>query len=290
MILRTAILRTALALAAFALGAGMVPAQTGQSRLTKIGEAKVVKIAYRFDSNPFSFVNEQGEPAGYTIDLCRLVVRSLGRQLGVDQLEIEWVRVDVANRLATVADGSADMECGSTTVTLRRMMEVDFSSIVFVESTGLLVKAAAGISRIGDLAGRRIAAIAGTTNERAVTDQLQRRQISATTVPVRDREEGIAALEEGRVDAFASDKLLLTGAHVKDPRALTMLPDDLSFEPYAITLPRGDWALRLAVNTALADIYRRGDNLKIFDKWFSAMGLRPSLLLGAAFALGTLPE
>jgi glutamate/aspartate transport system substrate-binding protein len=284
------LLRTAVALIAFLLGAGAAFAQTGQSRLTKIGETKVVKIAYRFDSNPFSFVNEQGEPAGYTIDLCRLVVRSLGRQLGVEQLEIEWERVDVANRLTAVASGAADMECGSTTVTLRRMMEVDFSSVVFVESTGLLVKTSAGITRVGDLSGRRIAAIAGTTNERAVADQLQRRQISATMVPVSDRQEGIAALEEGRVDAFASDKLLLTGAKVKDPRAFTMLPDDLSFEPYAITLPRGDWAMRLAVNSALAEIYRRGDNLKIFDKWFSPMGLRPSLLLGAAFALGTLPE
>jgi glutamate/aspartate transport system substrate-binding protein len=284
------LLRTAVALIAFLLGAGAAFAQTGQSRLTKIGETKVVKIAYRFDSNPFSFVNEQGEPAGYTIDLRRLVVRSLGRQLGVEQLEIEWERVDVANRLTAVASGAADMECGSTTVTLRRMMEVDFSSVVFVESTGLLVKTSAGITRVGDLSGRRIAAIAGTTNERAVADQLQRRQISATMVPVRDRQEGIAALEEGRVDAFASDKLLLTGAKVKDPRAFTMLPDDLSFEPYAITLPRGDWAMRLAVNSALAEIYRRGDNLKIFDKWFSPMGLRPSLLLGAAFALGTLPE
>jgi glutamate/aspartate transport system substrate-binding protein len=280
----------AAALMALVLGASPASAQPAPSRLIRIGDAKVVRVAYRFDSNPFSFVNDQGEPAGYTIDLCRLVVRSLGRQLGLDKLEIEWVRVDVANRLEAVASGSADMECGSTTVTLRRMMEVDFSSIVFVESTGLVVKAASGISRVGDLAGRKIAAIAGTTNERAVADQLQRRQINATMVPVRDREEGFAALEEGRVDAFASDKLLLTGANIKNPRALTMLPDDLSFEPYAITLPRGDWALRLAVNTALADIYRRGENLKIFDKWFSAMGLRPSLLLGAAFALGTLPE
>jgi glutamate/aspartate transport system substrate-binding protein len=280
----------AAALMALVLGASPASAQPAPSRLIRIGDAKVVRVAYRFDSNPFSFVNDQGEPAGYTIDLCRLVVRSLGRQLGLDKLEIEWVRVDVANRLEAVASGSADMECGSTTVTLRRMMEVDFSSIVFVESTGLVVKAASGISRVGDLAGRKIAAIAGTTNERAVADQLQRRQINATMVPVRDREEGFAALEEGRVDAFASDKLLLTGANIKNPRALTMLPDDLSFEPYAITLPRGDWALRLAVNTALADIYRRGENLKIFDKWFSAMGLRPSLLLGAAFALGSLPE
>jgi glutamate/aspartate transport system substrate-binding protein len=283
-------LRIAAALAALVLSAGMTSAQTAQSRLIRIGEGNSLKIAYRFDSNPFSFVNDQGEPAGYTIDLCRLVTRSIARQLGVDKLEIEWVRVDVANRLEAVANGSADMECGSTTVTLRRMMEVDFSSIVFVESTGVLVKAASGIGRLADLAGRRIAAIAGTTNERAVADQLQRRQISATLVPVRDREQGIAALEEGRVDAFASDKLLLAGAKIKDPRALTMLPDDLSFEPYAITLPRGDWALRLAVNTALAEIYRRGDNLKIFDKWFGPMGLRPSLLLGAAFALGTLPE
>jgi ABC-type amino acid transport substrate-binding protein len=107
---------------------------------------------------------------------------------------------------------------------------------------------------------------------------------------VTDRNGGVAALESGQADAFASDKLLLVGAQFKNPKAMVMLPDDLSIEPYAIVLPRGDWALRLAVNTALARIYGSGEVLTIFNKWFSEIGLRPSLLLGAAYALGTFPE
>jgi len=170
------------------------------------------------------------------------------------------------------------------------MKQVDFSSFVFVESTGLVVKRDSDIHNFNGLAGKRIAVIVGTSNQRAISVKNQQQNLNAKIVEVADRNEGIAALEGGRADAFASDKLLLVGAQFKNPQALIMLPDDLSMEPYAIVLPRGDWALRLSVNTALAHIYGSGEALTIFNKWFSAIGLRPSLLLGAAFALGRLPE
>jgi glutamate/aspartate transport system substrate-binding protein len=282
--------RIAFALIALILTAGLASAQGHDDRLNSINKTKIIKIAYRTDARPFSFLNENKEPAGYTVDLCKLVVRSLDKQLGVQEFDIQWVPVTTQTRFEAVANGTADMECGSSTATLSRMKQVDFSSFVFIESTGLVVKRDSNIRSFNDLAGKKIAVIAGTTNERAISEKNQRLNLNASIVEVTDRNDGIAALEGGRTDAFASDKLLLVSAQFKNPQALVMLPDDLSIEPYAIVLPRGDWALRLAVNTALARIYGSGEVLTIFNKWFSPVGLRPSLLLGAAFALGTLPE
>jgi glutamate/aspartate transport system substrate-binding protein len=282
--------RIAFALIALVLTISVASTQGVGGRLIEINKNKIIKIAYRSDATPFSYLNGNREPAGYTIDICKLVVRSLEKQLGVQLLEIQWVPVTTQTRFEAVANGTADMECGSSTATLSRMKEVDFSSFVFIESTGLVVKRASNIRRFNDLAGKRIAVIAGTSNERAVSVKNEQQKLNATIIHVTDREDGIAALEGGRADAFASDKLLLVGAQFKNPQALIMLPDELSMEPYAIVLPRGDWSLRLSVNTALAHLYGSGEVLTIFNKWFSQLGLRPGLLLGAAYALGTLPE
>ncbi len=282
--------RVAFALIAFIMTAIAASAQGADGRLNEINKTKIIKIGYRTDARPFSFVNENKEPAGYTIDLCKLIVRLMENQLGVQELNIQWVPVTTQSRFEAVANSTADMECGSSTATLSRMKQVDFSSFVFIESTGVVVKRDSNIRSFNDLAGKKIAVIAGTSNERAVSVKNQQQNLNAKIIHVTDREEGVAALEEGRADAFASDKLLLVGAQFKNPQALIMLPDDLSMEPYAIVLPRGDWALRLAVNTALARIYGSGEILTIFNKWFSPLGLRPSLLLGAAYALGVIPK
>jgi glutamate/aspartate transport system substrate-binding protein len=288
-------LRAAAVLIALVVGAGIgidsAGAQAPAGRLKSVAANKVVKIAHRTDATPFSFVTEdRKEPRGYTIDICKQVVASLGRQLGIQDLTIEWVPVTTQTRFEVVASGGADLECGSSTVTLGRMKLVDFSSYVFVESTGLVVRNAAGIGSFKDVAGKKIAVIAGTSNESAVVQQNRQLQLNAVVVPVKDRNEAIAALESGQVDAFASDKLLLVGTRFKDDKAQRMLPDDLSVEPYAIALPRGDWELRLAVNTALAELYRGGDVKKIFDRWFGQLGFQPGLLLSAAFVFGALPE
>jgi len=259
------------------------------SRLKTIANTKTIKLAYRTDARPFSFVNEKNEPVGFTIDLCKLVVSSIERQLGVS-LKTEWVPVNVQTRFSTVASGKADMECGSSTVTLGRMKEVDFSNFVFVESTGMVVTRASNIRTFTDMAGKRIAVASGTTNEQAIISQLKQQKIEATVVSVKDGAEAIAMLEDGKADGFASDKLLLVGAHMKNPQALVMLPDDLSVEPYAITLPHGDWALRLAVNTGLAEIYRSGQVVVIFKGWFDRIGMQMSPVLRIMYGLGALAD
>lgn len=282
-------MRLFVAIVVFTLSASFASAQGLEGRLNTISTGKVVKIAHRIDAKPFSYLNASNQPDGYTIELCKLVVRSLEKQLG-RQLKIEWVPVPTDRRFEIVASGSADMECGASTVTLGRMKQVDFSSIIFVESTGLVVRQSTGAKNVSDLAGRKIAVISGTSNERAVAARTRKLNLDVAIVPVKSRDDGIAALESGSVDAFASDKLLLVGAQFTNAQALTMLPDDLSMEPYAIVLPRGDWALRVAVNTALAQVFGSGEIMTLFNKWFAPVGLRPGLLIGAAYALGAIPE
>ena len=260
------------------------------SRLQVIAKTKLIKIAYRADARPFSFLNDKGEPAGFSIDICKLVVSSLEHQLGLDSIKIEWVPVTLQTRFSAVASGKADMECGSSTVTLSRMKEVDFSNFIFLESTGIIVKKASNIRAFSDMTGKKIAVPLGTTNEQAIIAQLKQQKVEATLISVRDGSEGIAMLEAGDVDGFASDKLLLVGAHIKNPEALVMLPDDLSVEPYAIALPLGDWAFRLAVNTGLAQIFRTGQVLTVFQAWFDRIGLQMSPVLRVMYGLGALSD
>jgi glutamate/aspartate transport system substrate-binding protein len=264
-------------------------AEGAEGRLKQIAESKLVKLAYRLDANPFSFVNGKGEPDGYTTDLCKSVVQSLEQQLNT-KLAIKWVAVDTQNRIDMVVNGSADMECGSTTVSFERMAKVDFSSFVFMENTGLVVRTNSGIFSVGDLSGKKIAVIAGTTNESALVKELQRRQLQTSLIRVKDRREGMAGLESGAFDGFASDKLLLIGAQSADASAYKMLPENLSYEPYAIVLPRGDWAFRLAVNKGLSRLYASPQILEIYLKWFAAIGERPDLLRAAVYIFGTFPD
>jgi glutamate/aspartate transport system substrate-binding protein len=171
------------------------------------------------------------------------------------------------------------------------MKIVDFSSLVFAESTGILIKAGVGVFRFDDLAGKKIGIIPGSTNARAIRDQLAQRRLEATLVEFRDRSEGVAALARGELDGFATDKLVLLAlAQAANLRDYTVLPDDLSFEPFAIMLPRGDWAFRLAVNAGLARLFRSGEVIEIYTRYFSGIAQRPSVWLGAIFTFGGLPE
>jgi ABC-type amino acid transport substrate-binding protein len=260
------------------------------SRLKSITDKKTIRIAYRTDATPFAFANDKNEAVGFSVDLCQMVTKSIAQQFGLQGLAIQWVPVTVQTRFSAVSGGQADLECGSSTITLGRMKEVDFSNIIFVESTGVVVARAAKFNSLADMAAKKIAVISGTTNERAVKDQSLQHNLNIAVVEVKDSDEGVADLEAGKVDGFASDKLLLIGNHMKNADAYVMLPDDLSIESYGIALPRGDWALRLAVNTGLAGIYRGGAIVGVYQKWFGQLGLDPGVLAKAAYALGGLPQ
>jgi ABC-type amino acid transport substrate-binding protein len=278
-----------LVLALFAAGSAFAQAQEG--RLKKIAQTKTITVGYRTDAMPFSF-NEGGKQAdGFTIDLCKRVITSIERQLKLTSLQVKWVPVTSQSRFDAVAKGTVDMECGASTMTLTRMKQVDFSSVIFVETTNLLVKSGAGPRSLSDMSGKKIAVVAGTTNERALNAQIKRRLLNTTVLPFKTREEAFTAFDEGKADAYASDRLLLLGAatKAKDPKSLLLLPEELSIEPYGIVLPRGDASFRLAVNTGLAQVYGSGEVAEIFRRWFENLGT-PTPILVAAYALGAIPE
>jgi glutamate/aspartate transport system substrate-binding protein len=269
--------------------AGLAHAQT-DGRLKKISQSKTITIGYRTDAMPFSF-SENNQIDGFSIDLCKRVVTSIGNQLNLKDLQTKWVPVTSQSRFDAVAKGTVDMECGASTMTLSRLKQVDFSSIIFVETTNLLVKNTPGPRSLTEMTGKKIAVVAGTTNERALAAQIKRRLLNTTLVPFKTRDEAFAAFEAGKADAYASDRLLLLGAVTKskDPKSLILLPEELSIEPYGIVLPRGDAAFRLAVNTGLAQIYSSGEIAEIFRRWFEGIGA-PSGVLLAAYLLGAIPE
>ncbi len=276
---------------ALLVAAGPAAAQGLDGRLKKIADSKSITIAYRADATPFSFTDDRKEVVGFSVDLCKRVINSIESQLNIKDLKIRWLPVTTQSRFDAVAKGQADMECSSSTVTLSRLKQVDFSSFIFLESTGLMAKGGSGLRSIADMSGKKIAVIGGTTNERAINAQLKAHKLTATVVPFKGRDEAFSALEEDKVDAFAGDRLLLIGAAVrsKDPRAMDLLPDQLSFEPYGIVLPRGDSNFRLAVNTGLARIYGTGEIVEIFSRWFRDLG-NPGPMVETLYMLGAIPE
>jgi ABC-type amino acid transport substrate-binding protein len=288
--------RTVLAfVAGLALAAGVaaIPAhaQSIPDTLAKIRAAKQINVAFSGDSLPFSYVEKDNQPAGYSIDLCKKVIAQVGRAAGVPDLKVNWLVGTVAERLQMVASGKADLECANTTATQSRMQTVDFSGLIFVEGGGLLVRADSATQKLGDLGGKRIGVIAGTTTEARLEQALKERLVNAKVTKLKDGNEGVAMLESGSLDAFASDKIKLIGlaAQAKDPGKLAMLADDLSYEPLAFAVPRGDSTYRLEVNKALTRVYTGGELDTIFKQWFGSLG-RPSALLAAMYLLNAIPE
>jgi glutamate/aspartate transport system substrate-binding protein len=287
--------RIHLLLAALLLAPSLTFAQAPEAplegRLKKVQETRTIAVAYRPDALPFSFEDAEKKPAGYTVDLCRAVITAIEAQLGGGPLQVRWVPVTTQTRFTAIASGQADMECGASTVTLGRKKEVGFSSLIFVDGTGLLVlKSTPGYSLLA-LAGKKIGVISGTSNERALADAMKALSVSATVVPLKSREEGLERLESGAIDAIASDRVLLLGLapKAKDPGNTVLLADALSYEPYAIALPRGDWQLQQAVDAGLAQVFSSPALPAIYARWFAGLG-DPSPALQVMYGLGRLPQ
>ena len=272
------------------LAAG-VHAADAPNTLAQIKSSKTITLAYAQNSAPFSFDDTKAfRPQGYSINLCESIVTQIRMQLGLDELKITWVPGTTPERLAMVAEGKAAMECGVTTTTLKRQENVDFSTVTFLQSGSILARSDAGIRNSADLAGKKLAVAAGTTTERRVIEALGKAKIGAEVVPFKNRNDAFKALEEGKVQALAGDKIVLVGMVARDPGGsrYTLLGDDFSLEPYAFAVRRGDPDFRLAVNRGLASTYRSDAIVPIFDRWFAPF--KPSDVLLAIYALSSMEE
>jgi len=258
--------------------------------LAKINRSKTITIAHASAGAPFSFTKD-GEPTGYSIDLCHEIVTSLEEQLGIDDIKVKWRTGSTPERLSMVEKGDADIDCGTTSITLGRQEKVDFSNPVFVESGGVLVLADSGIQGLISLSGKKVAVMSGTTTERRLLKALERKHIKAELLHIKSTGEGLAALDSGKADAYAGDRVVLIDQVSKsaDPGHYGMLKEMFSVDPYGFALPRGDADFRLAVNRALAGVYRGAALEQIFVRWFGSEA-QPSEVLQAVYLINAYPD
>ena len=270
--------------------AGPVRSQDLDGSLKKIKTTSTLNLGYLTSAPPFSFPGPDKRPVGYSIDLCTHIASALQKQLGVN-LKLNWVPVTTENRIDMVASGKVEIECSTTTATLSRQEKVDFSLMTFADGGGLLTKSDLKLGAVADLADKRIAVIPGTTTETALQKFLKEEFVSVKYVPVKTHVEGLAAIEKGSAEAFASDRGILIGLAVtsKDPTRFALPPILFSYEPYGFMVRRNDAAFRLAVNRALAELYRSGGIAPIYERWFGGFG-KPSPAIQAMYLLNGLPE
>lgn len=278
----------ALGLATSAIG---VQAQELSGTLAKIAENGEIVIGHRESSVPFAYLDENQEPIGYSMDLCMKIVEAVAEELETE-IDVRYVPVNPKTRIALMANGTIDLECGSTTNNLTRQQQVEYLPVTFVTGTKIMARRDSGISSVADLGGKAVALAQGTTNERAVKAAVEQLGLEVDILPVRDHAEGMLALETDRVDAYATDHILLFGliSKSKTPEDFEVVGDFLSFDPYALMVRRDDSAFELVGKKALAEVFRSGEIVEIYNKWFEPLGVPADPLLISAFQLGALPN
>jgi glutamate/aspartate transport system substrate-binding protein len=244
------------------------PAQlTGTLR--KARDSGSITLAYRAASIPFSYLSARGEPIGYSIDLCKLLVEAISEEVG-RTLEIKWQPVTPESRIAAIASGQSDLECGSTTSNLERRKLVAFSPTIFVSGTKLLVKKGSPIRSFRDLGGKKVVVTAGTTNEAAMREIARKFKIEFALLTAADHAASFAKLTAGEVDAFATDDVLLYGLLAQNRRQadFVVTGEFLSYDPYAIMYRKDDPQLARVVTDAFHALAADREIERRYERWF----------------------
>ena len=264
-----------LLIAAVAIAAVPAAAQQEDSPTTLTGtlrkarDSGAITIAYRVSSIPFSYLSPRGEPIGYSIDLCKLLVEAIGDQIG-RTLAIRWQPVTSESRIASIASGQSDLECGSTTSNIERRKTVAFSPTIFVSGTKLLVRKGSPIRSFRDLGGKKVVVTAGTTNEAALRDIARKFKLDFLLLTAPDHAASFAMLTAGEVDAFATDDVLLFGLLAQNKRQgdYAVTGEFLSYDPYAIMYRKDDPQLARVVTDAFHALAADGEIGRRYERWF----------------------
>ena len=258
--------------------------------LDRMKQDKTIRLAVREDAPPYSYKDANGQPAGFMVDLCRAVATGLAAQLNLDQLTVAFVPVTAENRFEAISGGKADLLCEPTTRTLERRKAIDFSIPTFVDGASLLVKGDAP-SEFGQLAGKKIGVLGGTTTEQLLRNSLKAANLQADVVLAKSHDEGLKMLDSGDIAAYFADRAILAylASTSKEADKLRLANNYLSLEPYALALPREDGDFRLAVDRALSRVYKSGDIALIFAHTFGPQ-MQPSDTLKTLFLISAIPE
>ena len=259
---------------AVAVASAAVAAQPWPDALTgkmqQIKTAGVVKLGYRENAIPFSYLGSDNRPVGYSLDICHAIVAKIAEEVDEPTLGVEYVRVTAQNRFQRVVDGALDLECGSTTSTAERRAQVAFSPVIFVTGTRLAVPLASRVRSVDDLRARAVAVVRGTTNETAMHEVDRLRGLSMKFVTTEDYRDALALVEAGKADALAADEILLRGLLAETGRAgaFRIVGEMLSFEPYGIMYARGDPGLAEAVEAAMRSLAESREIVWLYNRWF----------------------
>ncbi len=251
------------------------PAQSDQAptRLTgtlqKVQESGAITIGYRESSIPFSYLSARGEPIGYSIDLCKLLVDAIGEAVGRN-VAIRWVPVTSESRIPAVSSGKVDLECGSTTSNLERQKQVSFSPTMFVSGTKLMVRKGSPIKSYSDLNGRRVVVTAGTTNEKTLQDLKRKFKLDTTIVTGADHAASFRMLAAGEADAFATDDVLLYGLLAQNNAQgdYVVIGDFLSYDPYGVMFRRADPSMTKLVDDTFVQLAGDREIERRYNRWF----------------------
>lgn len=243
--------------------------------LRRIRDSGAILVGVREASVPFSFLDAQKQPQGYSVDLCLRIADAIKAELKLPRLEVRFVPVSSANRIPMLKDGKIDLECGSTTNTRDRQKEVAFAYTTFVAGIKMLAKKSSNIGSVEDLRGRKVVVTTGTTSEKMIVALNDERALRLEILRAKDHNESFRMVEQGAAVAFPMDDVLLYGLVSKAAR-----PDDyavvgryLSVEPYAIMLRRDDPAFERLVNRTLNELFLSGEIRRYYAKWFATKDL-----------------
>jgi glutamate/aspartate transport system substrate-binding protein len=281
-----------LLLASFLLCANAA-AQELTGTLKRIADAGEFRIGFVPDAPPMSFINDQGNPAGYTIALCGSVSSAVKRATGLEEMKISYVPLILPeDRMSAVENGSVDIECGSSTVTLSRRERVDFSLMTFITGGAVLSLKTSPIPSISALEKKTIAVIEGTTTHASLRNFGEVNESKITLRIIDTHAKGMELLNAGKVDGYATDRAMIIGQVLQseDAGRYTISSDVFSFEPYALMLKRGDTDFRLVVDRALASLYRNARIRRIYHDWFGRSGEPLSPIVAAVYEFQAVGE
>jgi glutamate/aspartate transport system substrate-binding protein len=238
--------------------------------LAKARNSGVITLGYREASFPFSYLDADHRPLGYSLDLCKSIVEAMASAIDVPQLRTAFVMVTAETRIPELLSGKVDLVCGSATETVERKKLVAFSPTMFVTGTKLMVKRTSGIKSIADLKGKIVVATAGTTNQQAVAAINDKRKLGINLMTAPDHEQSYGMVVDGKADAFASDEVLLYGliARHAAQREFIVVGDYLSYDPYGIMFRRDDPQLNELVQSTFRQLADSGDLAEIYHRWF----------------------
>lgn len=239
--------------------------------LKKIKDSGVIVLGIRESSIPFSYLDNNQKPVGYSIDLCMKVVDSVKKQLKMPNLQVKTNPVTSQTRIPLMVNGTIDLECGSTTNTVERQKQVAFSVAPFVTSVRMAVKANSGIKNLSDLDGKAVVTTTGTTSDRYIKQNEKGQKINVKNVYGKDHAESFLMLESGRAQAFVMDDVLLAGliAQSKNPKDFAIVGPALSVEPYGLMMRKDDPQFKALVDTTLKNLMKTGQINTIYSKWFT---------------------